>query len=465
MTDSTTLVGPPRPESNGKADANSSVTTENQNILHEATTEQFADLSSGMEQGFQQAFGVSDGKTGKGLRDARRGRQLDKYKGFFSDGMDMLRYPDNLFSQNQKNGIAFYIQVRKNSVAYEAQGGPMNAQAISTWANHKSNQFIHNTENRNQTFAHSGPQDENDTDINRSGADYNAMTRITSGAGGVAAIGAGLSFFNGNGAEGATIQKFVNKGIKVAGATAAGVYLGDKLAEANTVGDGLISTSETSFLQKIIHLHIPQAVITQYQADWNPEELGLAGALANRRATQASILETGELLGRGVISAAANIPRAAGLGNADFAGAIDAATRKTNNPFKEQLFKSIGFRKFAFSYVFSPKNVSELIEVEEIIKTFKYHMLPEISPGEMFLTYPSEFQMEFLHTDSKGTVNTNDHMPRISGCALTDVKVVYGPDGAFQTIKGTGGAPSEITMQLSFVELETLTANRIADGF
>ena len=89
----------------------------------------------------------------------------------------------------------------------------------------QSNQFIHHTENRNQTFAHSGPQDENDTDINRSGADYNAMTRIASGAGGVAAIGAGLSFFDGNGADGATIQKFVNKGIKVAGATAAGSIL------------------------------------------------------------------------------------------------------------------------------------------------------------------------------------------------------------------------------------------------
>jgi hypothetical protein len=380
----------------------------------------------------------------------------------------MLRYPDNLFSQNQKNGIAFYIQVRKNSVAYEVQKNKTgDAQAIASWVNSQSNSFKQNRgEGRNQTFAQSGPQDENDTDINRSGADYNSMTRIASGAGGVAAIGAGLSFFDANGPDGAHIQKFFNKGIKVVGATAAGVIVGDTLASANTLpGQSVESTSETVFLQKIIHLHIPQAVITQYQADWNPEELGLAGALANRRATQASFLETGELLGRGIISAAANIPRAAGLGNADFAGALDAATRKTNNPFKEQLFKSIGFRKFAFSYVFSPKNVSELIEVEEIIKTFKYHMLPEISPGEMFLTYPSEFQMEFLHTNSEGHVSTNDHMPRISGCALTDVKVVYGPDGAFQTIKGTGGAPSEITMQLSFVELETLTANRIADGF
>ena len=416
-------------------------------------------INADVKQGFFDAFGI-DAKSSKGLRDERRGRQKLKYQGFFSDGMDMLRYPDNLFSQNQKNGIAFYIQVRKNSVAYEVQRDKTgSAQAITSWVNSQSNQY-HNT-----TFAHSGPQDENDTDINRSGADYNSMTRIASGAGGVAAIGAGLSFFKREGADGAEIQKFVNKGIKVIGATAAGVIVGDTLASANTVPGLLESTSETVFLQKIIHLHIPQAVVTQYQADWNPEELGLAGALANRRATQASWLETGELLGRGIISAAANIPRAAGLGNADFAGALDAATRKTNNPFKEQLFKSIGFRKFAFSYVFSPKNVSELIEVEEIIKTFKYHMLPEISPGEMFLTYPSEFQMEFLHTNSEGHVSTNDHMPRISGCALTDVKVVYGPDGAFQTIKGTGGAPSEITMQLSFVELETLTANRIADGF
>lgn len=422
------------------------------------------EINADVKQGFFDAFGI-DKISSQAARDERRGDPTfglkKKYQGFFSDGMDMLRYPDNLFSQNQKNGIAFYIQVRKNSVAYEVQRDKTgSAQAITSWVNSQSNQY-HNT-----TFAHSGPQDENDTDINRSGADYNSMTRIASGAGGVAAIGAGLSFFDANGADGAIYQKFVNKGIKVIGATAAGVIVGDTLASANTVsGDSLESTSETVFLQKIIHLHIPQAVVTQYQADWNPEELGLAGALANRRATQASILEAGELLGRGIISAAANIPRAAGLGNADFAGALDAATRKTNNPFKEQLFKSIGFRKFAFSYVFSPKNVSELIEVEEIIKTFKYHMLPEISPGEMFLTYPSEFQMEFLHTNSEGHVSTNDHMPRISGCALTDVKVVYGPDGAFQTIKGTGGAPSEITMQLSFVELETLTANRIADGF
>ena len=391
-----------------------------------------------VQDSFSGAFGAA---TEKAQTD-RENLHKNKYNGFFSSGFETMRHPENLFSQNQKNGIVFYIQVRKNSVA--AANDAVGTADAAIAASGLNAGFIR------------GPQTEQDTEINRTSADIDAIGRIGTGTGAVSGLAAGLGFFNGNGKS--KFGEFINKGTKVAGAVIAGAVGGKVIAEMNTA-------AETVFLQKVIQLHIPQAVVTQYQADWNPEELGLAGALAGRRTSQTAIAETGELLGRGIISAAANIPRAAGLGNADFGGAIEAATRKTNNPFKEQLFKSIGFRKFAFNYIFSPKNAGELAHIEEIIKHFKYHMLPEISPGQMFLTYPSEFQMEFLHTDKDGIVNTNLHMPRISGCALTDVKVVYGPDGAFQTIKGTGGAPSEITMQLSFVELETLTANRIADGF
>jgi len=56
-------------------------------------------------------------------------------------------------------------------------------------------------------------------------------------------------------------------------------------------------------------------------------------------------------------------------------------------------------------------------------------------------------------------------LPKISDCALKDVKVTYGPDGFFNTVAGTDGVPSEITMELNFTELEVLTANRIADGY
>jgi len=212
-----------------------------------------------------------------------------QYASFFAEGFKTMRYPENLFSQNQKNGVVFYIQVRKNSIAA--------ANDSSGTAKSMANFMGMNTR---------GPQTENDTNINRSSADLEAITRINSGTGAVAGLMSGLAFFDANGPDGATAQKFVNKAAKVGVAAAAGIVGGKLIAGQN-------KDAETVFLQKVIQLHVPQAVVTQYQADWNSEELGLAGALSNRRASQVDFAEIGELGGRGIISAAANVPRAAGL--------------------------------------------------------------------------------------------------------------------------------------------------------
>jgi hypothetical protein len=45
------------------------------------------------------------------------------------------------------------------------------------------------------------------------------------------------------------------------------------------------------------------------------------------------------------------------------------------------------------------------------------------------------------------------------------VKATYGPDGMFNTFQGTDGIPTEMSLELQFTELETLTAVRIAQGF
>ena len=45
------------------------------------------------------------------------------------------------------------------------------------------------------------------------------------------------------------------------------------------------------------------------------------------------------------------------------------------------------------------------------------------------------------------------------------MKVDYGSGGVLTTIRGTAGAPSEITMGLQFKELEILTKERIEDGY
>jgi len=365
-----------------------------------------------------------------------------RYKDFFpTDALTPQQYPEDLFSANQPNAVGFYILTRKSSTAFKRQGKDK-----ETIGYHDGGDIHHNPEN--------------DSAANRASSEMNAQKNVVGGAAGISALGAGLTFFKGNGES--KFGSFLNKATKVVGATAGAAILSRGAHEGWTDGKG--ENNSLTFLDTSIHLHVPQSVITQYQADWQGEELGVAGALANRRSNQTDGAEIVELMGRGIISAAANIPRAAGIGNADFGSSLEATTKKLNNPFKEQLFKSIGFRKFAFGYTFSPRNESEAMTVERIINLFKYHMHPEISPGQMFLVYPSEFLIEFLHVED-GQVHTNHHMPRVAGCALTDVKVTYGPDGTFQTIKDTAGMPSEITMELSFTELETLTANRIAEGF
>ena len=103
--------------------------------------------------------------------------------------------------------------------------------------------------------------------------------------------------------------------------------------------------------------------------------------------------------------------------------------------------------------------------VTEIIHKFKYHMHPQVSESDIFLIYPSEFSIQFEYYDENTKqVSVNENFPKISSCILENVKVVYGPDGLFQTVKNTGGIPSEITMELSFAEIETLTSNRIDQG-
>lgn len=230
---------------------------------------------------------------------------------------------------------------------------------------------------------------------------------------------------------------------------------------AGAVGGSLTGSNNTVRLLGSIQLHIAQAPVTAYSANWDEETLGTAaGLLASGRAGLSDILGGAEYLSRGVIGAAANIPKELGIGDQNIAGAIEATSKKVANPYKEQLFKSMGFRKFSFEYKFMPKNAGEYNTVQGILKQFRLHMHPDKGQDGFFLIYPSEFNIEYRY---KGGVN--GHIAKIASCVLTDMKITYGSsDGTFNTIKGTGGAPNEINMLLSFTELETLTTDRIEDG-
>lgn len=218
-------------------------------------------------------------------------------------------------------------------------------------------------------------------------------------------------------------------------------------------------------LKDMIELHISNPPSVSYGANWDETGFGAllgSGAVGSLSSSikdfdldkiMSTLAGGSEVAARGIISAIGQIPRQ--FGGGDVGGFIDASTGKVANPYKEQLFKSMGFRKFAFQYKFAPRNPTESQQVEKIIHAFRYHMHPEKTT--YFLKYPSLFRMKYKYDGE-----INKHLFQTGDCALTDVKITYGSSDGFNTFKGTQGRPSEINMELAFTELDLLDKSKFS---
>lgn len=207
-------------------------------------------------------------------------------------------------------------------------------------------------------------------------------------------------------------------------------------------------------LKECIALHIQSKPGVEYTAQWTDQEMGMMGALNKNK----SIGDMAKYIVREAALKASMLPKLVGIGY-DFRSYTEKAEQRVPNPHKEQLFRSMGMRKFSFEYTFMPKSRDEYVQVKAIIKAFKKYMHPVIDPSKYFLVYPAEFNIIYYYGD-----NENPHMHKITSCALTDMKLDYG--GAdFMSFRDTEGAPAELFMSLTFTEMEMLTAERIEQGF
>ena len=243
---------------------------------------------------------------------------------------------------------------------------------------------------------------------------------------------------------------------------------------------GATQTRQTRKIDSSISLYIPNSPQAKYGAEFNIENIGtlMGGGMAGELNVMGTFdkmkegfesggisgaLEAasgsglGSVLARTVASAG-NLPRELGLGDLNVSGAIRSATRTVRNPYKEQIFQTMGFRSFAFEYKFAPRNERELRDVMEIVKLFKSHMHPEKDLGGLFFTFPSQFEIEYVYKNRK-----NRYLNKIAPSFLTDLSVDYGNGGTFTTFKDARGAPSEITMSMAFREAELLTRSQIQE--
>ena len=226
-----------------------------------------------------------------------------------------------------------------------------------------------------------------------------------------------------------------------------------------------------------VSLYLPPMVTDNYSVQYSTTETGLLGFLA------ASGFKIGEAWSQN------DYDRLARLGLGAFTGVVEELFKKVvasglelltdaeggyemwnkgkgraANPYLEVFFQAPNLREFTYSFTFMPRSVDEQKEVQGIIKTFRFHMAPELrGEANRFMTLPSEFDIHYMYMDEQGSSKQNTFYNKIATCVLKDCKVNYTPDS--KVASHSDGSSVKIQLDLSFQETEMITKDHIEAGF
>ena len=147
----------------------------------------------------------------------------------------------------------------------------------------------------------------------------------------------------------------------------------------------------------------------------------------------------------------------------DLKSLANKAFGRATNPYMEVLFNKAEMRTFDYNFTFTPRSEDETLDVQKIIKMFRFHMMPELrGSNSRFLTLPSTFDIHYMYQMTPSLATENQFYNKIATCVLTSCDVNYTPNGVKSF---ASGAPTQITMNLSFMETEQLTKQHVDQGF
>ena len=239
----------------------------------------------------------------------------------------------------------------------------------------------------------------------------------------------------------------------------------------------------TSRLQSLIKLFMPPTVEVTYDPQYTESDISV-GAKTAVGAIDTFVGTPGEF-GKKLSKATENVFKDSAIIEKMGITAIDTLApgfkailfarsgRAVNNRL-ELIFSGLAKRSFTFNFKFLPKSYQEAKAVYNIIRRFKFHMLPEIAgdvtTSRTFIT-PDVFDIKYMMSDGK----ENEYINKISTCVLENMNVKYGGDRyqTFDPSMAEAGAPDgmkappvQTEMTLQFKELEIVTQNNVlARGF
>ena len=234
----------------------------------------------------------------------------------------------------------------------------------------------------------------------------------------------------------------------------------------------------TTRITDSIAIYLPPNVKDATSVGYNNAEMGVIGAAAAGAAGVVDALRKGDLSGLASTlgTAAKDLLATAGLGlGSEFLGTLAGvdpeglkgfakkAFGQASNPYMEVLFEGVEMRTFTYNFTFSPRNTEETEDVKKIIEMFRFHMMPELNGGSSaFMTLPSTFDIHYMYQVTPDVSMENNYYTKIATCVLKGCDVDYTPNGVKSF---ASGAPTQITMSLSFQETEMLTKQHVNRGY
>ena len=232
----------------------------------------------------------------------------------------------------------------------------------------------------------------------------------------------------------------------------------------------------TTRLSTVITLFMPASVSTTYGATYTDTQIGAGAALAldvyDSIASGANMGPTGiknaldragVALGEGVLKMFMGIVGAL----PEMGGVREAAEARAGVILSDRMelaFKGTPKRVFSYTFKMIPKSNKEAIEIRNIVKAFKFNMLPEFEDGNVTgrkLTVPNTFDISYMFVGKQ-----NEYLHKIGTCVLENMNVQYGGD-RYRTFDpdATGSPPPvETSLTLNFKEMEMMTRERVRDG-
>ena len=226
-----------------------------------------------------------------------------------------------------------------------------------------------------------------------------------------------------------------------------------------------LSRGATTRISTMIALYMPASISVSYNSRFGEQEIGaLAGAaagaldaFAGRGDADGSTALKGALdeLGKGTETALLKVVDTAAPGATALVALEKGAVR---TPKMELMFEGIGRREFSYEFTFIPKSEEEAATIKEIVMQFKFHMASKYTDGTFReMEIPSFFNIRYMYKNG-----TNEHLNKISTCALESMDVSYGAD---RFVAYEGGVPQTTKISLKFKEMEIITKDQIAQGF